>query len=406
MTVYRYQALRDDGSQFVGRMEAQSLQHVLGALAREKLTVFDIAEDHGGFRTAFWPLNFFRWLPKTDWRAAFYRQLAVLLHAGISLDRALQTLAGQADKQAQKQLLGAIAERISAGQPLSAALKAASLRFENFETSMLMVGETTGSVLPNLNDLADTMERRGDIKSKITSALVYPVFLLALVPLSLILISTILVPNIAPLFESSSAPMPLMLRAMVAMHGLVASSPIATAMAFTLVAALLIWLGSRAATQNLLAFLAGKLPFFNQLQLASQSFQLCRLLGALLRSGAPLQVALSNIEATTTRPATKQALQRVREAVSAGQRLSLAFASEAILVRGTPEMISIGEETNQLPTMLTYAANAQEREYLALIDRLMTLLVPLLTVLMGVMVGGVMLSVMQAILSINQLATQ
>ena len=69
-------------------------------------------------------------------------------------------------------------------------------------------------------------------------------------------------------------------------------------------------------------------------------------------------------------------------------------------------MIAIGEETNQLGTMLSYAALSQELESAALIDRLMTLLVPLLTVLMGLLVGGIMLSVMQAILSINQLATQ
>jgi general secretion pathway protein F len=406
MTVFRYQALTVEGGREDGEITAVSQQQALLLLGQRRLSVFDIAQSDGttvrgkGGRTRFGRQ------PTVKWRASFYRQLSVLLAAGIPLDRALLTISGQATKVWEVNLLNSIGKGISEGRSLSTVLQTCSERFARFETGILAVGETSGSITPVLQELASTMEKQAEIRSKISSALVYPAFLMALAPLSLVLISSVLVPNIAPLFEATSTPMPFMLRAMVAAHGTVTSSPISSAISAVAAVSFIAWAATRASVQNWMGLQSRNLPFIGHITSTMESSRLCRLLATLLRNGAPLQSALATLETTSSASHVKDALQQVRRAVSSGQKLSVAFAKQTVLAKGTTEMIAVGEETNQLGAMLTYAALSQELESAALIDRLMTLLVPLLTVLMGLLVGGIMLSVMQAILSINQLATQ
>ncbi len=406
MTVFRYQALTAGGGREDGEVTANSQQQALVLLGQRRLSVFDIAQTDGVRETSRSGQRNLGRQPNVKWRSVFYRQLAVLLGAGIPLDRALHTIVGQSTKTWESKLLGDIGKGISEGRSLSEVLQASSDRFARFETGILSVGEASGAIAPVLQELASTLEKQAEIRSKVASALVYPAFLMALAPLSLVLISSVLVPNIAPLFEATSAPMPFMLRAMVAFHGTVTGSPIASAISAVAAVSFIAGAATRTSVQNWTRLQVRRLPFLGHITNTMESSRLCRLLATLLRNGAPLQIALTTLETSTAASHVQQALQRVRRAVSSGQKLSVAFAKENVLARGTTEMIAIGEETNQLGAMLSYAALSQELESAALIDRLMALLVPLLTVLMGLLVGGIMLSVMQAILSINQLATQ
>ncbi len=406
MNVFRYRALTIEGSKADGEIEAQSEGHAMAALAQKRLAVFEIRPVSETGERGFARRTGFMSNPNFSWRAGFYRQLAVLIGAGVPLDRALRSLERQAGKPWESKLYAAMVKGIAEGKRLSVVLQSVSDRFEGLESGILAVGETTGSIRPALYDLAVTMERQAEMRSKITSALVYPAFLMALAPVSLILISSIFVPNIAPLFEGTSAPMPFMLRAMVMGHEVVSASPVAVSLSCLLLLLTTVWVVQKPALRNLGLQQFARLPFIGLIVKTTESSRLCRLLATLLENGAPLQVALATLEDTTPKAHVKTALMRVHAAVASGRKLSVAFADETILVRGTPELIAIGEETNQLASMLSHAALSQEQDSMALIDRLMTLLVPLLTVLMGLMVGGIMLSVMQAILSINQLATQ
>ena len=126
----------------------------------------------------------------------------------------------------------------------------------------------------------------------------------------------------------------------------------------------------------------------------------------LLKSGAPLQTALQTIESGLVVHSLRPAMARVRTSVSQGNSLASAFAAEKLTTQSVNGLIKLGEETNQLEGLLLFAADAQERETSVLIDRFMALLVPVVTVLLGLLVGGIVMSVMRAILSINQVVLQ
>jgi general secretion pathway protein F len=228
---------------------------------------------------------------------------------------------------------------------------------------------------------------------------VYPAFLLALAPISLIIIATVLIPNIAPLFENTGAQMPLALRGMlwasheIEVHGLLWLGGL-IALAMVLV---------RYGRSNTVRALFQKFPIVRGLVRRREASRICRALGSMLKSGAALQVALEAVADVVDDPSTKLRLVEARDKVSSGQKLGDALKNLSSLSSSALQMIAIGEETNQLSAMLLYVADTEERALTSAIDRLMTLLTPVLTVLMGLMVGGIVMSIMQAILSVNEL---
>ena len=152
--------------------------------------------------------------------------------------------------------------------------------------------------------------------------------------------------------------------------------------------------------------IADKFPVIRTIRRRTVVARISRTLGSLLRSGAPLQTALSaaiDISASTN---VQNGLRAAREAVSGGEKLGNALKALPAIGPYALQMIAIGEETNKLDTMLLNVADAEERALAAYIDRIMVLLTPVMTIVMGLFVGGIVMSIMKAILSVNDLATR
>jgi general secretion pathway protein F len=334
------------------------------------------------------------------------RQITTLLAAGITLDRALRILVSQATAKVERSILDSVLDKVSAGQSLSTALSNTTGQFRADEIGLIKAGEQSGSLVPVLEELSTLLERRLQLRGKLASALIYPAFLLALAPISLIIIATVLVPNIAPLFENSDAVMPFALRAMIW-----ASAEFHENGSLWLLAIVMALAGAYLTLQNRTAVaktreLMGKLPMIRVIKKRSEASRICRTLGSLLRSGAPLQTALSAVSEITSAKHSQNGLRAVRDAVSGGEKLATALKTVPSLEPYALQMIAIGEETNKLDAMLLYVAEAEEKSLASYIDRLMTLLTPILTVAMGLFVGGIVMSIMRAILSVNELVAR
>jgi general secretion pathway protein F len=405
MTQFSYEAYGADGQIQQGLIEAESLPRALSALKDRGLSPFrtDISSDAKPTRIA---LNFGQSKLGLNVRIQCIRQLATLLNAGITVDRAFEILASQTKNRHDKSTILKSQSAVSAGQSLSSALNVPSWGFKPGELGLLQAAEKSGSMVASLEDLAEYLEKQQELRSKLTSALVYPAFLLALVPVALTVIALVLVPNIAPLFKETGAEMPLMLQAMVGTTQFATNNTamIFVVTAFSLIATLLAFNSPsiRATTAERLL----KLPILKRIRNASDSIRLCRALGLLLRGGAPMQNALATAVEITPGSNRKMLLEKVRSSVAGGQKLGTALKTEKLLEPSYLQMITIGEETNKLDTMLLYIANSESRKLSSFIERLMTLLTPVLTILMGILVGGIVMSVMRAILSINELATK
>jgi general secretion pathway protein F len=339
-------------------------------------------------------------------RAKIARLLATLLGAGIPLDRALKLLEVQAPSARVKGMAEAASEAVVAGKPLSEALQTAQLGFAADEIGLIKAGEQTGTLGAVLEDLSFMLERRNELRSRMISALVYPAILLVMALLSLVVIATVLIPNIAPLFANSSQPMPIMVTVMMAMTDAFSNHGLKIALLSVAFLLLTFIVARQLSVKRWLERVSLRLPFVGIILRLAEQARLCRTLGTLLRSGVAMQTAMAATCAAVRRESTRIELADVAERVTSGAKLGEAIAGVSVVTPATRQMIGIGEQTNRLDHMLLHAATGSESEAAARIERLMTLLTPLMTIGLGLLIGGLIMSVMRAILSVNELVVQ
>lgn len=406
MTLFSYQAIAPSGHTVDGMIEADSLPGALALLRLQGLSPYR-AEPASTMLQPSLTKSPALWRGAgLEWRTQIIRQLATLLAAGITLDRALTILSSQTKRGKDKAIVDKVLEKVSSGQSLSTAFSSTSGQFKADELGLMRAGEQSGSLVPVLEELSTLLERRLQLRGKLVSALIYPAFLLTLAPISLIIIATVLVPNIAPLFENSGAAMPFALRAMIWTSEEFHARGGIWFMAMVAVTAAIYFSLQQQAIRKKVQFLISQLPIIRVIRKRSEASRICRTLGSLLHSGAPLQTALSAVTEVAAGTDTQDKLRVVKDAVSGGEKLASALKTIPSLDSSALQMIAIGEETNKLDTMLLYVADTEEKALSTYIDRLMALLTPILTVVMGLFVGGIVMSIMRAILSVNELVAR
>lgn len=405
---FSYEAFTAGGKRVSGRIEAETLHQAHDKLLRQSLIPSAIMEDSRAAATvSFWRRDIRiarRVGPEA--RAAFLRELGLLLKAGIALDRSLRLMAGQARASRLGATIERVRERIVSGQSLQAALGAEAGFFEPDEIAMIGAGERSGDIVPLLADVAAALERRGELAARLSSALVYPAILLAMSLVALGVIMTVLVPNLLPLFENARTEPPLLVGALLALSRVIEQhgSMIAAA-CLALVAGL--WFLSR---QEKVALRLGswmfRLPYVGPIAAELDTARFARSLACLIRSGAPLLQALAAAGGACRNPAARGMIARVAARVASGQRVAAALEEFAAMPAATRQFIAIGEEANRLEDMLLHAAQSNETAAYRRIERSMTALTPLLTLAIGGLIGGLIVAVMRAILSVNDLAFQ
>ena len=279
-----------------------------------------------------------------------------------------------------------------------------SAGFTADEIGLLRAGEHTGALPVVLAEIATLQERRLALRGQLVSSLTYPAFLLAMVPVILAIIGLVLVPNLKPMFESSGASMPVILRVMVAAGDAWADHRFLLIACAAAAVAVVAGLFRTERTKIAVWRAVASLPGLRTIVRKSEAARLCRTMGSLLRSGSALQTALAITAEVTGAPDVRRQLVGARDAVAQGEKLSRALSRVVALDANALQMVAIGEETNRLDAMLLYVAEQDEQAVASTLDRFMALLTPLLTVGIGLLVGGIVMSIMRAILSINDLA--
>ena len=293
-----------------------------------------------------------------------------------------------------------------AGTPLSRSLAQSGANFTAAEIGLVRAGEQSGSLVSALAELAASLERQNEARGKLASALIYPAFLLCLAPISLTIIALVLVPNIAPLFENSQADMPLALRAMVfATNELTEHGPIWLLFTMLLIFAAA-WATAKPRVRSWFRDFVARLPLLGRFMRRRELARLSFTLASLLSGGMALQAALAQVQDVASQPQNRTGLAKAMESISSGKRLSDGLRDVPCFDRAALQLVAAGEDSNRLPDMLRYIGASEERSAERSIERFMTILTPLLTVAIGLLVGGIVMSVMQAILAVNEIAAR
>lgn len=401
MALFRYRAFDNAGHVGEGEVEAINEAAARDTLWRRDLTPLEIAPVSQGDRA---------WRPRRRGRISlreltvFTREFATLEDADIPLDDALRILIAQAGGAAVRDVAQGILDDALDGVGLAEAMRRRPEAFPSEYVHVVQAGETAGALGPALSQLAELLERRRDLRARIQSALVYPLILIVLALFSVGVIVSVLVPNVAPIFADAGKPMPAGVRVIMTAH---ANWPVIVGLLSSLALAAILVARAAAANENLAVALSRRAleaPIAGAWIARRDFARFARTLGSLLRAGAPLLIGLEAARNTISNVALRADLARVTEQARNGASLSRALDEAPQTPELALRMIRVGEEAGRLAVMLTRVADTFETEIQQTIDRWMNLLTPFLTVSIAALVGGLIVSVMSAILSINEIA--
>ena len=398
MPEFLYEAMATGGLRSQGTLVANSEREVMAMLDARGLFPVRVtpAKTQGSSI-----LNFrFGKRVSTRQLATFYSQLADLLHSGVPLLRSLEILERQSANPALSEVLREVRTRVADGMNLAAALGQHPGVFDELSVSMVRAGQEGGFLEDVLKRIADFSEHQEDLKSKVTGALIYPVFLGAVGFIILNVLLIFVVPLFKPIFEKleKTGDLPWLTRALIG-----TSQFLQVYGVFLLVPAIAGIIGFRywAKTDRgrfVLDSIRLRLPLGAGsifLQLALSRFT--RVLGTLLKNGIPILQALRIAKDSAGNKVLALAIEKAAENIKSGDSLAAPLAASKHFPRDVVEMVAVGEESNNLEKVLLDISVALEKRTNRQLDLFVKLLEPVMLLVMaaitGLVVGGLLLPV-------------
>lgn len=335
--------------------------------------------------------------------ALITRQLATLLTVS-TIEESLRMLAEQAESRRQHSVLLLLHAGVLEGLRLSDAMARLGPAFPATYRAMIAAGESSGSLPDILERLADLLEKRQDMRSKVTSALVYPI-VLAVVAISVIIaLMTFVVPKVVDQFDTSGQRLPFLTEVMIGISDVMVSwgwlIALSLAGAFVLAAAALSRPGPRLAFDRMLL----GVPVVGRILRNLEAANLARSIATMIASGLPVLEALQLASKTASNRVFKNAIDDMAVAVREGSSLSSAMRRTRVFPPLLVNLAASGEGGGRLDPMLDSAADYLEREFRTATSVALSLLEPAIIVLMGGIVCLVILSILLPILQINTLS--
>lgn len=401
MPVFEYKAVSSTGETITGEMQAPS-QDVVIARIQEQGGIPILAREAGkGFKLGAL-LSSRSGLSQRE-IGDMTQQLATLLGAGLPLDRSLGILVELSDNERVKATVQKVRNRVREGGSLSDALEERHGVFSRFYINMVRAGEIGGSLDQTLARMAEYLERAKELKDNVVSALIYPALLVFLAIVSLMLLMVYVIPQFTPMFEDFGGDLPFMTKVVVGVGEVLQGFWWAILGGILLMS---IWFRSQMAKDATRRVWDGRflrIKWVGDLLAKIETARFTRTTGTLIVNGVPLLSALSIAKNVMTNTVLAQDVAEAAKKVKTGVPLARALANDEHFPSLALQMISVGEETGRLDHMLIKVADTYDREVRVTIDRLMSLLVPVLTLGLALLIGMIVMSVLMAILSINEL---
>jgi general secretion pathway protein F len=403
MGAYQYVAVDPGGKEHRGVLEGDTPRHVRQLLRERQLLpveVEEIEERQSKTRRQF---SLFKGISGLD-LALLTRQLATLVKAGLPLEEALLAVSEHTEKPRLKSIILGVRAKVLEGHTLASGLDDFPQAFPPVYRATVMAGEQAGQLDNVLDRLADYTESRHGLRQKVTQAMVYPILLTTIALIIIVVMLIAVVPKVVGVFETTGQALPLMTRILIAISEFVQN------WWFLLVAAVIgaVVVAARAlkhedVRRQVHAWLL-RAPIFGRVTRGLNTARFTRTLSILTASGVPaleaLRISSSVIANLPMRAAVEEAAVRVREGGAIGRSLS----QSKLFPPMTVHLISSGEASGELDSMLERAANHQESEMDSLLATMLSVLEPLLIVIMGLVVLAIVMAILLPIFQINQLA--
>ncbi|MDH4391715.1 MAG: type II secretion system F family protein [Aquabacterium sp.] len=335
--------------------------------------------------------------------ALFTRQLATMMKAGVPLLQAFDIVGRGATNPRLTKLLGDIRSDVETGTSLSAAFRKHPMHFDALYCNLVEAGEAGGILEQLLERLAIYQEKTLAIKSKIKSALMYPIAVLVVAFLVVVIIMIKVIPAFKEVFSSFGADLPAPTLLVIAMSEFfVAYWPVL----FGLIAGggymfMQTWKRS-VKMQMVMDRLLLNIPVFGPLINKSVIARWTRTLSTMFAAGVPLVEALDSVGGASGNAVYAEATTKIQRDVSTGSALTTSMQSTGVFPNMVIQMASIGEESGSLDHMLGKAAEFYEEEVDDMVKGLSSLMEPIIIVVLGTVIGGIVVAMYLPIFKIGQ----
>ncbi|MCK9620657.1 MAG: type II secretion system F family protein [Methylobacter sp.] len=337
--------------------------------------------------------------------ALFTGELATLLESGLPLDKSLLVLMDLTeDNERVTKLIGRVLDKVKGGSTLADALEKQSGIFSKFYLNMIRAGEAGGSLGEVLTRLSEYLERSRELKDTVSTALIYPAILLIMSLASLFVMLTFVVPQFSEMFESAGKALPVSTQIVVGLAEWLQSYWWVLILGVVVITGYMNLQMADPARKKVWDGRFLKLPLAGMIILNKETANISRTLGTLLGNGVSILSALVIVRETVDNLVLAAAIQDTEDQLKQGKNMSDALLEKGIFPKMAMQMIKMGEETGRLEEMLLRVANIYDKQLRVAIQRMLALLEPALIISLGLMIAGIIVSILLAILSVNDLA--
>ncbi len=389
---FEYKVRDRAGTVQTGQMEAPSSAAVAKTLRDKGFVPLKIAEHRVGSLDKELKLPGMKKKVKPKEVAVFSRQLATMVNSGLTLVRALSVLQEQTQNAAFAEVIADVRARVEQGSSLSASLANHPRVFGTLYVAMIQAGEVGGALDETLVRLADTLEAGVRLRSKVKSAMAYPVVVLTLIVLIVSAMLLFIVPIFSKMYAELGGELPVPTKMLVNLSGLLGKF-------WWLIG--MIMVGSTMAMKRWIRTPDGRakwdrfklrVPIFGKLVQKVAISRFARTMSVLSRTGVPVLQALDIVSVTAGNAMVSTALRDVQESVKRGESLAGPLARHEVFPPMVTHMMAVGEETGALDAMLAKVADFYDQEVDDSVNAITSLIEPVLIIVMGVAVGGILIS--------------
>jgi type II secretory pathway component PulF len=338
--------------------------------------------------------------PKLQELATFTQQLANLLHAGMPLARALNSMTYLETKGIPSDVSRQLRQEVTEGKGLSDAMAKQPQIFSDLYVNMVRAGEQSGALVDVLRRMADHFEKFAQVQAKFTSALIYPALVCCVGVGMVVFFMTVMLPRFMSLFgEVGFTRLPTMTLILIGISN--AFKHYWWLMALVVIIAIILFrrFQSTEAGQRQIDEWKMKAPIFGRVVCLNLYSQFARTLCTLLQNGVPVLTALKITEQVIPNRIIKEAAAKTRDAVTDGKTLSQPLAQSKVFPQLMVDLVKIGEETGDVPGALNNVAETYENELNIALRMMTNMIEPTLIVCMAAVVGFLLVAMLGAMFS-------
>lgn len=397
MPRFLYHAYDSSGGKLQGEIEAQNVNAAKQQIAEQQLMLVDIKEDG----VAIAGVDIFQRTKATSQEIEYLTaELALLLNAGVTIDRALGIIRRNSTSTAQAKLVAELHDAVRRGESLSDALGEQQAVFNPLYLNLVSLGEASGTLPTIFSRLAEDMKFQSELKRKVIQALIYPGVIFSVCVLCILFVFNYIVPQMQSLFDGLPE-LPFYTAVLLGVSNWVVSYQWAVfALITAALAAIYMAMKNPSSAAAIDSFIA-QMPGFSAMITRVERIRFNTAITLMLESGILIDRCLEMAVGSVKNRQLKQGLVSAKDRVKKGATLSSALRNSPVYDDFSMSLIEVGEESGELAPVFSEISMRSRRDFESAVDRMTSLLEPALILVMGGIVGGVVVTMLLSIVSVN-----